>query len=258
MKTILKPCIVIALITCALWSCIKDDSIDVINRHSGEPPDTTHQIPKVMLTLHITDESDQLIEGAQASLYLSPQAYAGDSSLASGPILTDTSGDASFRGLSPQIYYFWVKHEKKYNSFTTIELDSIIDTTKVKVVNVKIKPLTSKELILATDSAKAWVVTTIVTPYITIPNPLIDLPVIILWFKSNGTYSNPSSGGSFISLGSGFWSLASDASSLHVVQFNGSGALDIPLTQLNKYAMIASMNYGGVTADITFEPYSGK
>lgn len=258
MKTILKPCILIALITFALWSCIKDDSIDVINRHSVEPPDTSHQIPKIMLTLHVTDESNQVIEGAQACLYLSPQAYAGDTSVASGPIFSDTAGDASFRGLSPQVYYFWVKHEKMYNSFTTIKTDSVLDTSKVKVVNVKLKPLTPKELVLSTDSVKGWVVTTIVTPYITIPNPLITLPVIILWFKSNGTYSNPSSGGSFLSLGSGFWSLASDASSLQVVQFNGSGELDIPLTQLNKYAMIASMNYGGVTADITFEPYSGK
>ena len=246
-----------------LWSCIKDDNVDVINRHNNDPDtshhDTTHVVYKTLLTLHIIDESSQIVSGAEVSLYLSPQAYAGDTGLVAGPILSDSLGNASFKKLGPQIYYFWITYAKKYNSFTQIKLDSVLDTSRVKVVTVQIKPLTPKELVLSTDSIRSWKVTSIVTPYITIPNVLITtVPEFILTFKSNGTYSNQSSGGSFLSLGSGFWTLASDATSLHIVQFDGSGAMDIPLTQLNKYAMIASMSYGGISAELTFEIFTGK
>ena len=262
MRSFIKFFILIA-ITAMLWSCIKDDSVDIINRHTNDPDtshhDTTQVVYKTLLTLHVINESNQIVSGAEVSLYHTPQAYAGDTSLASGPVLTDSLGNANFKKLGPQIYYFWVTYAKKYNSFTQIKLDSVLDTSRVKVVTVQIKPLTPKELVLSTDSIRSWKVTSIVTPYITIPNVLITtVPEFILTFKSNGTYANQSSGGSFLSLGSGFWTLASDASSFSVVKFDGSGATTIPLTQLNKWAMIASMSYGGISADLTFEIYTGK
>jgi len=260
MRSIIKISIFITAIV-MLWSCIKDDNVDVINRHTTNPNDTTHHVvvSKTMLTLHVINENNQVVSGAEVSLYLTPEAYAGDSGLVAGPVLTDSLGNANFKKLNPKIYYFWINYAKKYNSFTQIKLDSALDTSRVKVITVQIKPLTTKEAVLSTDTIRSWKVTTIVTPYITIPNALITtVPEFILTFRSNGTYSNLSSGGSFLSLGSGFWTLASDASSFSVVKFDGSGAMTLPLTQLNKYAMIASMSYGGIGAELTFEIYTGK